>query len=134
MSNRFYFQQRFRNRLYEAVIRAIEANAAQTGLRRKALAERIGKTPASLSRLLAGPGNWELDTVSDLLFAIDAELDFRIAKFDDRTPANHFHPLNGTIISFVAQSTPDALVKQTPSTRGPHVAWSEQKTAGCANG
>jgi len=129
MSNRFYFQQRFRNRLYEAVIRAIEANAAKTGLRRKALAERIGKTPPSLSRLLAGPGNWELDTVSDLLFAIDAELEFRIVNPHERAPANYFHPLNGVIISQSKRNT-DECRRPAATSQSGVVTWSTSHASG----
>ncbi|HEY8581196.1 MAG TPA: helix-turn-helix transcriptional regulator [Beijerinckiaceae bacterium] len=95
MSDRHYFQQRQRNRIYEAVVRAVEDHCARTGDRRKDIAARIGKSQASLSRLLSGPANWSLDTISDLLFAIRAELDVSVAPLDDRPTANRFHHLNG---------------------------------------
>jgi hypothetical protein len=37
--------------------------------------------PSQLTKWLAGPGNWTLDTVSNLLFSIDAELDFSVSSF-----------------------------------------------------
>ena len=125
MSNRFYYQQRFRNRLYEAVIHAIEDESAKSGLRRKTLAERIGKTPASLSRILAGPGNWELDTLSDLLFAIGAEIDFNVVKLDDRPPANRFHPLNGALLHFEATQKAGVAPTGANAKSNATVTWSK---------
>ncbi|NOG72908.1 hypothetical protein [Roseicella sp. DB1501] len=90
--NKEHFRQRQRNRLYEAVVKAIEAAAAERGVRRKDIAETLGKEPSQISRTLAGPGNWSIDTVSDLLFAIDAEMDFDVVRFEDRRKGNRFHP------------------------------------------
>lgn len=36
------------------------------------LADRLGKSKSRVSRLLKGPGNWTLDTVGDLLEAMEA--------------------------------------------------------------
>jgi hypothetical protein len=41
-----------------------------SGLSQADLARRLGKRPDVVCRLLGGPGNWTLDTMSDLLFAI----------------------------------------------------------------
>jgi hypothetical protein len=41
-------------------------------MRQKDLADRLGKEPAVISRLLSAPGNWELDTVTMLLLAMRA--------------------------------------------------------------
>ncbi|MDQ0558669.1 hypothetical protein QO004_000444 [Rhizobium mesoamericanum] len=38
------------------------------------LAARLGKDPAQISRLLGAPGNWTIDTVAELLFAVDGSL------------------------------------------------------------
>jgi hypothetical protein len=61
-----YFQARNRSRVYEAVIREF----VRSGLTQATLARRMRKRPEQINRLLGAPGNWELDTVSDLLFAI----------------------------------------------------------------
>lgn len=89
-----YFEQRFRNRIYEAIVRALEEEAAKQNLKRKDLAELIGKKESQISRWLSGPGNWTLDTVSDLLYSIGAELDFKVTRFSDKAKRNEFHPLN----------------------------------------
>ncbi len=92
-----YFEQRFRNRIYEAVIKAVEEAAHSNKWKRKDLAVRMGKKPSQVTKWLAGPGNWTLDTVSDLLFAIDAELDFFVTLFAKKTKSNEFHDLNWPI-------------------------------------
>lgn len=43
------------------------------GLTQSQLAQRMGKRPDALSRLLARPSNWTLDTLSDFLLAIAGE-------------------------------------------------------------
>ena len=85
---KYYFRQRQQNRLYDTVIHALE----QAGVRRKDIAARMGIPPSQVTRLLTGPANWTSDTISDLLFAIDAELDFQVVGFRDRAKGNRFHP------------------------------------------
>jgi hypothetical protein len=61
-----YFRARNRNNAYHAVIREFQ----DSGLSQATIARRLDKRPEIISRLLGAPGNWTLDTVSDLLFAI----------------------------------------------------------------
>jgi len=61
-----YFRGRNRWRIYDFVLTEFK----KSGLSQADLARRIGKRPEVISRLLGAPGNWGLDTVSDLLFAI----------------------------------------------------------------
>jgi transcriptional regulator with XRE-family HTH domain len=71
-----YFRARLKQRIYNLVIREFK----KSGLSQADLVRRLGKEPAQLSRLFAGPGNLTLETVSDLLFATNAaELDVSIA-------------------------------------------------------
>lgn len=63
-----YFRARFKHRVYSLIIRELK----ESGLKQADLARRLGMEPARLSRLLSGPGNLTLNTVSDLLFAISA--------------------------------------------------------------
>jgi hypothetical protein len=61
-----YFRGRSRSRIYESVLREF----LRSGISQATLARRMGKRAEQINRLLGAPGNWTLDTVSDLLFAI----------------------------------------------------------------
>lgn len=81
-----YFRARNRNRLYDLVLEAF----GESGLTQAELARRLGKRPEVVCRLLGAPGNWTLDTVSDLLFAIGGyEPDYSLARPFD-APARNF--------------------------------------------
>jgi Helix-turn-helix len=61
-----YFQARNKYNAYDLVMHEF----ASSNLSQADLARRLGKGPDQVSRLLSGPGNWTLDTLSDLMFAI----------------------------------------------------------------
>lgn len=65
-----YVSASLRLEMYQLVLTAFrEAKISQS-----TLAKRLGKRPEQVSRLLSGPGNWTIDTVAQLLFAIDGSL------------------------------------------------------------
>jgi hypothetical protein len=57
------------------------------------LAELLAKDPSQITRWLSAPSNFELDTLSDILLALGAEMDHRIVRFGDRIKPNYAHPL-----------------------------------------
>jgi transcriptional regulator with XRE-family HTH domain len=61
-----YFRARLKQRVHSLLIREFK----KSGLSQADLGRRLDKEPAQLSRLLSGPGNLTLDSVSDFLFAI----------------------------------------------------------------
>jgi hypothetical protein len=61
-----YMRERNRGHVYNIVIGEFE----RSGISKAVLASRLGKAPEVISRWLGAPGNWTMDTVSDLLFAM----------------------------------------------------------------
>lgn len=61
-----YLRARHKRKLHSLVL----AEFKKSGITQAELCRRLRKDAATVSRLLGEPGNWRLDTVSDLLFAI----------------------------------------------------------------
>jgi hypothetical protein len=61
-----YFRARNRHRVYSLVLREFK----RSGISQADLARRLGKGTDVVCRWLGSPGNWTLDTLSDLLFAM----------------------------------------------------------------
>ena len=98
-----FFQERFRDHLYELVVYEFLKREQAGVLTKAAVAHRLGKDPSQITRWLGAPGNWELDTVSDLLLAIaQAE------------PAISLTPLTAQVGSVVTRHTVDADTKIIP--------------------
>lgn len=88
-----YYRQRQKNRVFTSLVEFFAEEAERRGVTKKQLAEALSKDPAQITRWLSAPSNFELDTLSDLLLALDAELDHRIVRFCDRAKPNYTHPL-----------------------------------------
>jgi DNA-binding phage protein len=106
-----YFRARLKNRLHQLVLTEFLQLEANKAFNRADLARRIGKRPEQITRLLGAPGNWELDTVSDLLLAMGYELEPKAVRFDNKG----FHvvtsmdwplgPTNGELKNVIATTT-----------------------------
>lgn len=89
----FYYRQRSKNRLFEALVEFFEEEADRRGVSKKDIAERLRRDPAQITRWLTTPSNLTLDTISDLLLSMDAEMDYSVVRFADRPSPNEMHPL-----------------------------------------
>jgi hypothetical protein len=65
-----YLTARVRQRAYDIAVREFK----KSGITQAMLARRWGKDPAIVSRFLARPGNWEIDTYTEALFAINGAI------------------------------------------------------------
>lgn len=92
----FYYRQRHKNRVYSCVVSLFSQLVETKGLTKRELAYRLDKEPAQITRWLSGPGNWTLDTVSDLLLAMGSELDCEAASVSQTTAVSSMHPLVGS--------------------------------------
>ena len=84
-----YFRERFRDRLYDLVLDGFFKQEEETGLTRADVARRIGRRPEQITRWFGAPGNWTLETVSDLLLAIaKSEPGMRLLPLEGRSVRN----------------------------------------------
>jgi transcriptional regulator with XRE-family HTH domain len=67
-----YFRERTRNNIYSYIIGKF-LEREKIGFTQAKLARRVGIDPARINRMLGAPGNWTIDTISDLLLGIGAE-------------------------------------------------------------
>ena len=79
----FYFRQRFKNRIFQSALAYFVELAKERNLTKKDIANLLDKDPAQITRWFAGPNNWTLDTISDLLLAMDAELKYEIVSLHE---------------------------------------------------
>jgi len=83
-----YYRYRFQNRVYQSVIAYFAMRAEQDGLTKAILASIMDKEPSQITRWFSGPGNWTLDTVSDLLLGMDAEMSVNPITFSNYEVVN----------------------------------------------
>jgi transcriptional regulator with XRE-family HTH domain len=75
--------------MHELVLREF----IKSGMTRTELANRMGRSLSRVSKWLSAPGNWELDTVSDFLLAINGgELEPSIARPFEQAKRNYEQP------------------------------------------
>jgi transcriptional regulator with XRE-family HTH domain len=95
-----YYRQRFKNRVFAKLSSFVADQSAEQKLSKKDIAARLGKDPALITRWLTQPSNLTLDTISDILLALEAEPDPpEMVLFKDRRPANYIHPLVAQILN-----------------------------------
>jgi hypothetical protein len=105
-----YYRERYRNRVFSKIVSFVNEVAQKEQITQKDMAERMGKDPAQLSRLFSHPSNLTLDTISDILLAVDAEAEPPvITQFKDKAEPNYIHPLIARVLK-VAEKRSDFSV------------------------
>ena len=104
-----YYRQRQKNLVLSVLLEFFVAEADRNGITKKEWADAAGKDPAQLTRWLTSASNFELDTLSDLLLPLGAEMEHRIVRFADRPRPNSAHPLMTDAGSITASSEPRSL-------------------------
>lgn len=70
-----YFQTRLAGRVHQALLKAFEVLERDSGLSRKVLARRIGRSPEQITRWFSYPGNLTLGTASDIFAGLGYEIE-----------------------------------------------------------
>src|SRR5438067_2202923 len=89
----FYYRQRSKNRLFEVLTSFFAQEAERRGVSKKDIAECLHRDPASITRWLTSPSNLTVETTSDLLLSLGAEIDYVVARFEERPNPNEMHEL-----------------------------------------
>jgi len=79
-----YFRAKLRYALHEVVLREFIKQEDSNRINKAELARRIHKKPEQVSRWLGAPGNWTIDTVSDLLLGMGVEAEISAMSLEDR--------------------------------------------------
>jgi len=84
-----YHRARLRGQLHQAVLREF-VKAEAGGLTKKRIAVSIHKSASQVTRWISSPGNWTINTLSDLLLSMGCQLTVGVSrlmpeeKFDRR--------------------------------------------------
>ncbi|WGS02371.1 helix-turn-helix transcriptional regulator [Bradyrhizobium sp. ISRA443] len=108
-----YYRQRQKNRVFTELVQFFAEEAEHRGVTKKDLAAALSKDPAQITRWLSAPSNFELDTLSDILLALGAEMDHKIVRFSERPKTNYMHPLVAKHVG--AEMTAAKLITDNPT-------------------
>jgi hypothetical protein len=79
---------------FGAFYSVISARKKEQSLTRAQLGKRMGREKTGISKLLSGPRNWQISTISDLAEALDVRVEFRLV--DRINPLRTFTPTGVT--------------------------------------
>jgi hypothetical protein len=88
-----YFREHYRGLVHDQILEAFDAWKRQ-GNNRATLAKKLGRRPEQVTRWLAAPSNFEIDTVSDIALAMGCLPTITLEPIDSQ-PANHNGPRPG---------------------------------------
>jgi hypothetical protein len=95
----YYYRRRFINRVFSSLAKFFADEAELHGATKGMIAKRLGVDPSQITRWLSSPSNLTLESISDILLALDAEAEpFNIVPFRERIQPNYAHPLVSRVL------------------------------------
>ena len=79
----YFFRQRLKNKIFQSALAYFASVAKERNMTKKDIAKLLNKDPAQITRWFSGPNNWTLDTISDLLLAMGAEMKHEIVPLHE---------------------------------------------------
>lgn len=83
-----YFRARLSNKIHELVLSEFMRLERENKINRAELARRVGRKPEQVTRWLGAPGNWTIETLSDLLLGMGCEPALSISSLAESTKSN----------------------------------------------
>ncbi len=88
-----YFQGSTKDSAHEEILKVFLESSEKDGMTRAFIARRIGKTPEQITRWLGAPGNWTLDTLTNLAIAMGYRPRIALERLSEMRQSNQYHPL-----------------------------------------
>jgi len=116
-----YFGERYRNRLHAEILKLFQKVSEERGFTKADLSRRLNKRPEQVTRWLSAPGNWTLDTVSEIMLAMGYEPLVGSQALAGGASNNYYHPLSlkppaSTTTTSPAEVTPEFGPPKVPIT------------------
>lgn len=92
VSDKAYFRAQTKRHVHGVVLEKFSEYATDDRRARARLAERLGVDRSQITRWLSSPGNWTLDTLSDLLLAMGCKATLVANEIGDVQQGNYVHP------------------------------------------
>ena len=109
-SDKSYFRAKTRRHFHNAVLTKFLELSDDTQISKAKLARRLNISPSQITRWLSSPGNWQIDTLSDLLLAMSCQASLFAEELASVGPANYVHPA-----STESSKEENDLIEQTPT-------------------
>lgn len=110
----YYYRRRFLNRVFSSLAKFFADEAKANGATKSMIAKRLGVDPSQITRWLSHPSNLTLESISDILLALDAEAEpLNIVPFRNRVHPNYAHPIVAQVLHLPALKAVASKAKPT---------------------
>lgn len=82
-----YFRARLSNKIHELVLLEFARLERENKITKAELARKIGRKPEQVTRWLGAAGNWEIETLSDLLLGMGCEPSLSLTRLAEYAQA-----------------------------------------------